>query len=399
MSNQRLISSAVFAIAMTAAVCSAQSITSARSGTLHYFEGAVAIDGAPVQSRVGRFEEIKEQGVLSTARGRAEVLLTPGVFLRLGENTSIRMLDNRLVSTRVDILSGNVIVESDDPQMDLKDSPVVLLYKDYEIRMLKHGLVEINSDPGQLKVFKGEALVHTQAGADNSRVTVKEGRLLSFSAALLTEKFDSRVGDDLFLWARDRSQNLSAANMSSARSLSSGFASGYGGSGLGNWNGGWYFNPYFDMYTFVPGSGTLWSPFGYGFFSPSSIYGYYSPTTYWYGGGGAVGGSSSGRPLFGFNGSSTAKRAPVGQLLRSNSGGSIMATGSPLRAGGMIGAPNASYAPAAGRSPSVGGGFAASSGSGGGGGSFRGASSAGGGGGGGGGGGAMHGGGGGARGR
>ncbi len=52
--------------------------------------------------------------------------------------------------------------------------------------------------------------------------------MLPFSAALLTEKFDDKVGDDLYLWARDRSQVMSAANMSSARSLSSGFGSGYG---------------------------------------------------------------------------------------------------------------------------------------------------------------------------
>src|ERR1700679_3998981 len=135
MSMQRRVSSVVFLTAMAGAVCSAQSITSAHSGTLHYFEGDVSIDGAQVQPKVGKFQEIKVQSVLSTALGRAEVLLTPGVFLRLGENSSIRMIDNRLVSTRVDVLSGNVILESDDPQMDLKDSPVVLLYKNYEIRM------------------------------------------------------------------------------------------------------------------------------------------------------------------------------------------------------------------------------------------------------------------------
>jgi hypothetical protein len=334
-------------IAATVAVCSAQSVTSAHSGTLHYFEGDVSIDGIPVQSQAGRFSEVKEKSVLSTTRGRAEVLLTPGVFLRIGENSSIRMLDNRLVSTRVDILSGNAIVESDDPQMDVKDSAVVLLYKDYEIRLVKHGLVEINSDPGQLKVFKGEALVNTE-GSDLNRATVKEGRLLPFSAALLTEKFDDRAGDDLFLWARDRSQNLSAANMASARSLSNSFASGYG-SGYpsgGNWNGGWYFNQYFDMYTFVPGSGTLWSPFGYGFFSPYTIYNYYSPTAYWYGGGGAATGNAGGRPLFGLNSSSTNRPAPLGQLLSGNNG-RVNETGSPLRTGREIGVPAASSYPSA----------------------------------------------------
>lgn len=318
------------AIAMGGAVCSAQSIISARSGTLHYFEGDVSIDGAPVQAKVSKFGEVKDQSVLSTGLGRAEVLLTPGVFLRLGEHTSIRMIDTRLVSTRVDILSGNVTLESDDPQMSVKDSPVVLLYKDYEIRMQKHGLAELNADPGQLKVFKGEALVEVSANAGtNNRAVVKEGRQLSFSAALLTEKFDEKSGDDLYLWARDRSQSLSAANMSSAQTLSSGFGSGYAsgygsaGPGLGGWNGGWYYNPYFDMYTYVPLAGTLWNPWGYGFFSPGTIGNYYVPTAYWYGGGGPVGASATGRPFFGLNGTSTTTAAPIRQLLGGNPGSTV----------------------------------------------------------------------------
>ena len=337
------ISSAVAAMSMMGVVCYAQSVTSAHSGTLHYFEGDVSIDGTPVQSKVGRFPEVKEQGVLSTELGRAEVLLTPGVFLRLGENSSIRMIDTRLVSTRVDILSGNVILESDDPQMDLKDSPVVVLYKGYEIRIQKHGLLELNSDPGQLKEFKGEALVELASGSGvNNHAVVKEGRMLPFSAALLTEKFDDKVGDDLYLWARDRSQVMSAANMSSARSLSSGFGSGYGtgygmlSSGMGPWTGGWYFNPYMDMYTFVPLNGTLLSPFGYGFFSPATIYGYYSPTTYWYGGGGPVGASAGGRPVLSGVGTSNGKPAPIGQLLNSNVG-RLTVTSSPMRGGTAVG--------------------------------------------------------------
>src|ERR1022692_2438788 len=146
MFKQSRISSAMVLMAMTAAVCSAQSVTSAHSGTLHYFEGDISIDGTPVQTKVARFSEIKEQSVLSTGLGRAEVLLTPGVFLRVSENSAIKMLDNRLISTRVEIMSGSVIVESDDPLMSIKDSPVSLIYKDYEVRLVKHGLVEIRSE-------------------------------------------------------------------------------------------------------------------------------------------------------------------------------------------------------------------------------------------------------------
>jgi hypothetical protein len=379
MHKQSRISSVLVSMAMTVAICSAQSVTSAHSGTLHYFEGDVSIDGAQVQSKVGRFSEIKEQGVLRTAQGRAEVLLTPGVFLRVGENSAIKMLDNRLISTRVELLSGTAMVESDDPQTSIKDSPVSLIYKDYEIRMVKHGLVEMTSDPAQMKVYKGEAVVNTE----NDRATVKEGRLLPFSAALLTENFNDKVGDDLYLWTRDRSQSVSAANMSSARSLNpssgygSGFASGYGGgygngygSGLGGWNSGWYYNPYFDMFTFVPGAGTYWNAFGYGFFSPGTIYSFYSPSSYWYGGGGARGTGSIGRPLSGIIPSRSGSAAPLSSLQpRSPSGGSSSTVGgSPFR-GAAVSSGTTSVARggfSAGAS-SAGGGRTASGGSGGGG--------------------------------
>jgi hypothetical protein len=334
---KRRFTSAFFLMAMAATVCFAQSVTSAHSGTLHYFEGDVSIDGVSVHAAVGKFPEIKEQGVLRTGKGRAEVLLTPGVFLRIGENSAIKMLDNRLVSTRVEILEGNAVVESDDPMMSLKQSPVALIYKDYEIRMVKHGLIEISSEPAQVKVFEGQAQV---VAADN-HVVVKDGHLLPFSAALNTEKFNDRVGDDLFLWARDRSQNLSVASMSSARSLNSGnSAYSYGSSTPGNWNGGWYFNPYFNMFTFVPVGGTFFNSWGYGFFSPATIYNYYEPSGYWYGGGGPRAGSSIGRPISGIN-PSTTQAAPLSQLQRGRApGGSLPALGSPIRGGGVISSPN-----------------------------------------------------------
>jgi hypothetical protein len=354
--------SAMVLMATTVAVCSAQSVISAQSGTLHYFEGDVSIDGAQVQSKAARFSAIKEQSVFSTGLGRAEVLLTPGVFLRIGENSAVRMLDNRLISTRVEVMSGNVIVESDDPQMSIKDSPVSLIYKDYEIRLVKHGLVEISSDPAQLKVYKGETIVNIAT----DHATVKEGRLLPFSAALLTENFNDKVGDDLYIWARDRSQSLSVANMASARSLSSsgygnsfgsgygygGYGSGYGyGTGLGGWNNGWYYNPYLDMFTFVPGAGTYWNAFGYGFFSPGTIYNYYVPSSYWYGGGGARGATGIGRPLAGISSGSTA--APLSGLQQRTPGG-VSGVGSP-RGASAVGSGTAGPS---GGGVSSGGGFA-----------------------------------------
>jgi hypothetical protein len=211
----------------------------------------------------------------------------------VGENTSIKMLDNRLLSTRVEFLSGSMILESDDPMASVKDLAVTVVYKDYQLQPMKFGIFEMTSDPAQMKVYRGQA----DAGAGVARTAVKEGHLLVLSAALLTEKFDEKQVDDLYLWARDRGAALSAANMASARSLSAnGFSQNnlymggmYPGLGFNSaYNGGWYLNSGLGMYAYMPYGGMFYSPFGYGLFSPGSIYNFYTPGGYyWNGGGGA----------------------------------------------------------------------------------------------------------------
>src|SRR5690242_11182530 len=70
----------------------AQSVISARSGLIHYVEGRVLLDGKPVEVKITNFPEVKESMELRSEDGRAEVLLNPGVFLRLAENSAVRMV-------------------------------------------------------------------------------------------------------------------------------------------------------------------------------------------------------------------------------------------------------------------------------------------------------------------
>jgi hypothetical protein len=40
------------------------------------------------------------------------------------------------------------------------------------------------------------------------------------------------------------------------------------------WYGdGWYWDPWFDAYTFIPGDGIFFGPFGWGFYSPWYVFG------------------------------------------------------------------------------------------------------------------------------
>src|SRR6266498_817920 len=115
----------------------AQSVISARSGLIHYVEGEVYLGDQLVDPKFGQFPEVKENAVLRATVGRAEMLLTPGVFLRLGENSSIKMISNRLIDTRVELLSGTAVVEADDL---MKDNAVTIVYKDAHAKLLKKGL-------------------------------------------------------------------------------------------------------------------------------------------------------------------------------------------------------------------------------------------------------------------
>src|SRR3954462_1876934 len=90
----------------------AQSVISAHSGVIHYVEGDVSVDGAPVHTKFAEFQDVKAGQLLATAEGRAEILLTPGVFLRMAENSSVRMVSNALADTRLEVVSGSALSKS-----------------------------------------------------------------------------------------------------------------------------------------------------------------------------------------------------------------------------------------------------------------------------------------------
>ncbi len=90
----------------------AQSVLSVRSGVVNYFEGSAFLDGQPLAEKFGTFPAIKEGSTLRTEHGRAEVLLTPGVFLRIDQNTALRMISTSLSDTRAELLNGSAILDS-----------------------------------------------------------------------------------------------------------------------------------------------------------------------------------------------------------------------------------------------------------------------------------------------
>ncbi|HEY4088341.1 MAG TPA: hypothetical protein VGM43_20560 [Bryobacteraceae bacterium] len=337
-------------LAVSASLCLAQNIAPSHSGTVDYFQGDVSIDGLQLVSKTARFSTLKEQSVLKTDEGRAELLLTPGVILRVGENSSVRMLDSDLMHTRVQLVSGTAMVEAMESGTDVKDPPVTVVYNNFQSQPVKYGIYEISADPAQMRVFEGEARV---AAANSDQWTkVKDGHQLALTTEMASAKFDDKIADDLYLWSRDRSGYLAAGNLSSARALASN--TGFGGYGSLGWDatmwngfsGGWYYNSFLNMYSYMPFGGSVYSPFGYGIYNPVTIGYVYMPTYYWSGAGGARTGTTGGVPLTGVSrsallGSRSGSNAP--QLPRLGTTATLRPTiNAPLR-GAEIGSPRTAF--------------------------------------------------------
>jgi hypothetical protein len=195
-----------------AAVCAlnvpahGQAVISTHSGVVNFFEGSVAVGGQPLEARLGKFAMVPEGAELRTAQGRAEVLLTPGVFLRVGENSAIRMLATSLADTRVELLAGSALVESGEPATG---TSVRLLYKTWTVSQSAKGAYRVDVEPARVAVHEGEVQV---AGASGGPVKVEPGMELPLAAVLVPEQANAQTSDGLGQWAQGRAESVAADN-------------------------------------------------------------------------------------------------------------------------------------------------------------------------------------------
>jgi hypothetical protein len=254
------------AILSAPAQCSDTSANSAQPGTLNYVEGQAAIGTQVLNSKSVGSAELQPGQSLTTEKGKAEVLLTPGVFLRIGANSEIKMISPGLTDTEVGVDEGHAMIEVAEihPENDIR-----VTEDGTTTQLLKTGLYDFDQKQGQLRVFDGKALVED----GGKRVTVKGGREVAISgnSPLKAQKFNKKSYQegDLYRWSSLRSAYLAEANVDAAGIYA---ANGWGPWRPGWWGADWYWDPWFDAYTFIPGDGIFYSPFGWGFYSPWWVY-------------------------------------------------------------------------------------------------------------------------------
>jgi hypothetical protein len=241
----------------------------ANPGTINYVEGQVSIDNQPLDASSQGTAVLAPNQSLSSGNGKAEVLLTPGVFLRVGDNSDVKMISPDLANTQVTVNRGEAIVEV----AEIHRANDIAITEDGSVtRLLKTGLYDFNADQAQVRVIKGQATVEE---ADR-HVKLDAGRETTLNASKLkTEGFNEKAfeaDDDLYRWSSLRSSYEAEANIDAAQQYYAGDGGWYGGGWLG---AGWYWDPWFSCYTFIPGGGIFYSPFGWGFYSP--IWAYRAP--------------------------------------------------------------------------------------------------------------------------
>src|SRR5712664_2935933 len=96
MQQSRLIATATSFILVAALSAPAFGANPARPGSLNYVEGQASISGQPLDSKAIGSAELQPGQSLDTQTGKAEILLTPGAFLRLGDNSSVTMISPSL---------------------------------------------------------------------------------------------------------------------------------------------------------------------------------------------------------------------------------------------------------------------------------------------------------------
>jgi hypothetical protein len=246
-------------------------VISAKAGGVNYVEGKVAVAGKNKRSGYLLKGDAVEVGdkVSTGTDGKAEILLNPGSYVRLAENSNFEFLTTSLDNLQLKLNEGSAMFEviADDefriavktPKADFS----IITSGVYRVSVLDNG-------SGQVAVWKGKAQI-----GDFYETEIKAGRTATVNVGQVAiEKFDRDEKDALEQWSKMRAKDLAKVNSRLQREdLRNSLISGFGSSQWNMYNsfGLWVFDRAFGSYCFLP--------FGYGWNSP---YGYSYGRDLWY---------------------------------------------------------------------------------------------------------------------
>jgi hypothetical protein len=240
-------------------------LITAKAGGVNLVQGEVTISRSDGRSGLlvkGDEVQIGER-VTTGSDGRAEILMNPGSYIRLGSNSSFEFASTDLDDVRLKMHKGTAILEvfgTDGFQVDLSTDTA-------RFTLLDSGVYRIDAAPNgssTVAVWRGKL----RAGTDE-KTSFGRGKVVTFDGkAYIAAKFDRDDMDTLSVWSRERSKELSKISASLRPSvlrdpLINSFRSSrwdlYNSFGL------WVYNPFARSFCFLPFGYGWSSPYGYGF--------------------------------------------------------------------------------------------------------------------------------------
>ncbi|HEX8247972.1 MAG TPA: FecR family protein [Pyrinomonadaceae bacterium] len=243
-------------------------VISAKAGGVNFVEGKVAVARNAAKSGYlikGDELEIGDR-VSTTADGKAEILLNPGSYVRLGENTDFEFVTTALENLKVKINRGSAIFEV----IADNEFRVSVVTPNADFYVVKSGVyrIDVLSDgAGKIEVWKGLAEV-----GDGKSAPLKKGQTATVKGdQTAIAKFDRDEKDALEMWSKERAKDLAKINSKLNRAdLRNSLLSSSNRWNIYNSYGLWVMDPRSRGFCFLP--------FGYGWSSP---YGYWFGRDIW----------------------------------------------------------------------------------------------------------------------
>jgi hypothetical protein len=212
-----------------------QLVVAAKAGLVNYVQGTTNVKATqlvPVANPI-----------LTGPNGYVELLLTPGSYLRMGNNTEVVLDSVELSNVAVRVVQGVAIVEVVDIDHTF---PIQMTTGNVQVKIADPGIYEFGN--GHATVIEGKLL------AIDSDTTFKKGWQVSYSGTYMTRKVSDGEISALDIFSKTRSEKIAAANMELAPVVKN---SGYHSSAPI-----WMYSPAYALWTYMP-FGNARSPYGY----------------------------------------------------------------------------------------------------------------------------------------
>jgi hypothetical protein len=182
-----------------------QAVIDAKPGLISCIIGDTRLDEETIHIAHQNYPVLKEGQVLRTARGRAEILLGPSTFLRLGEFSDLRLVSAQSEDVKAELIRGSAVVEI------LKSTygkRVGMQIASTKTEFMDKGVYRFDADPAMLRVYGGSA----EVSVAEKKVRVRSGKAMYLIANLSASKFPVKKADALHMWAAERSLVLFTSN-------------------------------------------------------------------------------------------------------------------------------------------------------------------------------------------